>query len=54
MFLLENNLIPNSLYESILYALVKFILEVTGYCSCLKYLLFFKYDFLQENYSIFQ
>lgn len=31
MCFLENKVIPNSLYESILQALVKFILQVTGY-----------------------
>lgn len=37
MCFLENKVIPNSLYESILYALVKFILQVIGYSFCLKY-----------------
>lgn len=57
MCFLENKVIPNSLYESILYALVKFILQVTGYSFCLKYcfpFFFFKYNFLQEDYCIFQ
>lgn len=37
MCFLENKVNPNSLYKSILYALVKFILQVTGYSFCLKY-----------------